>query len=171
MRSGRKGRQPVRRRQCRQRARRHFQLLPAAPAGGAGQSGPTRSSLSRLLRVCMCMQHTFLPRRQIQHDVRIPRCWRSACVVVLPVPLHGLQLDGSAESNKFWWVAWQDKLRDEPLASLQLPILFVRGTRDQFCDDGPWEAVRPRLTSPDVTVHTVEGGDHGLKVKGGKVRC
>ena len=66
--------------------------------------------------------------------------------------------------------ARQDKLRDEPLASLQLPILFVRGTRDQFCDDGPWEEVRPRLTSPDITVHTVEGGDHGLKVKGGKVR-
>ena len=68
-----------------------------------------------------------------------------------------------------WFAARQDELRDEPLASLQLPILFVRGTRDQFCEDGPWEAVRPRLTSPDITVHTVEGGDHGLKVKGGKV--
>ncbi len=47
----------------------------------------------------------------------------------------------------------------------------MRGTRDQFCENGPWQAVRPRLTSPDITVHTVEGGDHGLKVKGGKVSC
>ncbi|KAI8467653.1 MAG: hypothetical protein J3K34DRAFT_31399 [Monoraphidium minutum] len=59
------------------------------------------------------------------------------------------------------------QLRDEPLCSLQLPLLFLRGTSDPFSTPGPWVGVRARLASADVQVVEVEGGDHGLKARGG----
>jgi hypothetical protein len=59
------------------------------------------------------------------------------------------------------------QLRDAPLAELRQPALFVRGTRDPFCTSAPWEALRPRLRSRQVAVHSVDGGDHALAVAGG----
>lgn len=46
----------------------------------------------------------------------------------------------------------QEQLRDEPLCSLRLPLLFLRGGSDPFCAPGPWAAVRARLASADVEV-------------------
>ncbi|KAG2484076.1 hypothetical protein HYH03_017095 [Edaphochlamys debaryana] len=60
------------------------------------------------------------------------------------------------------------ELRDTPLASLSLPLLFVRGSRDEFSTPGPWEDILGRMSSSDLRVHTVEGGDHGLAAPGGR---
>ncbi|EIE27839.1 hypothetical protein COCSUDRAFT_83459 [Coccomyxa subellipsoidea C-169] len=62
----------------------------------------------------------------------------------------------------------QDQLREDPLTSLTAPILFVRGTNDNFCNTKEFESVKARMTSSDVQVHTVETGDHSLKARGGK---
>lgn len=56
------------------------------------------------------------------------------------------------------------QLRDSPLTSLTLPLLFIRGTKDPFCTEAPWKGVSKRLKSDLVQVHSVEDGDHGLKV-------
>ncbi len=45
-----------------------------------------------------------------------------------------------------------DQLRDHPLTALHAPLLFVRGTRDAFCEDAQFQAVRARLSSSNVQV-------------------
>jgi predicted alpha/beta-hydrolase family hydrolase len=46
----------------------------------------------------------------------------------------------------------QESLRDEPLCSLRLPLLFLRGTSDPFSTPEPWEQVHRRLVTADVEV-------------------
>eukprot|EP00887_Chlorella_sp_A99_P007797 scaffold20.g7797.t1 len=55
-----------------------------------------------------------------------------------------------------------EQLRDVPLADLDLPILFVCGTRDAFSSQQPWDALLPRLRSRRWRVHSIEGGNHSL---------
>jgi uncharacterized protein len=55
------------------------------------------------------------------------------------------------------------KLRDEVLRSLRTPILFVQGTRDPLCPLDLFERVRGEMKTRNV-LHTVEGGDHSLRV-------
>jgi uncharacterized protein len=63
-----------------------------------------------------------------------------------------------------------EKLRDDPLTSITLPLLFIRGTKDPFCTEKPWKEVFKRLQSELLEVHSVDGGGHGLEVsqKGGQ---
>lgn len=44
------------------------------------------------------------------------------------------------------------QLRDAPLALLTLPLLLVRGTRDEFSTQEQWEALLPRLQSAMLEV-------------------
>jgi uncharacterized protein len=55
------------------------------------------------------------------------------------------------------------KLRDEVLRALTTPILFVQGTRDALCPLDLLARVRAEMNSPNF-LHTVEGGDHSLRV-------
>jgi predicted alpha/beta-hydrolase family hydrolase len=55
------------------------------------------------------------------------------------------------------------KLRDEILAALTTPILFVQGTRDPLCPLDLLERVRTEMKAPSF-LHIVEGGDHSLRV-------
>ena len=55
------------------------------------------------------------------------------------------------------------KLRDEVLRALNIPILFVQGTRDPLCPADLLERVRPEMKAPN-SLHVVEGGDHSLRV-------
>ncbi|GAB4819382.1 hypothetical protein N2152v2_006428 [Parachlorella kessleri] len=59
----------------------------------------------------------------------------------------------------------EGQLRDSPLTELQLPMLFVRGTKDEFSQQEQWEAVMQRMQSPRLEHYTVEGAGHSL-VKG-----
>jgi hypothetical protein len=68
-------------------------------------------------------------------------------------------------------VVHQDKLRDDPLCSLRLPVLFVRGTNDPFSSADAFQNVHSRMSSGSLQLHTMEGGDHSLKVKGGHDKC
>ena len=55
------------------------------------------------------------------------------------------------------------KLRDEVLRALNIPILFVQGTRDPLCPLDLLERVRSEMKTQNV-LHIVDGGDHSLRV-------
>jgi predicted alpha/beta-hydrolase family hydrolase len=55
-----------------------------------------------------------------------------------------------------------DQMRDAHLVELQLPMLFLSGTRDAFAERGLLEDVVRRLGSRATLVWT-EGGDHSLR--------
>lgn len=46
----------------------------------------------------------------------------------------------------------QEQLRDSPLLDLQQPVLFLRGTRDNFCEEKQFQAILKRMTSAKVNV-------------------
>ncbi len=56
----------------------------------------------------------------------------------------------------------QAELRDAPLCSLSLPVLFIRGSRDEYSTEGPFKSLLERMTSSDVQVHEVSEGGHKL---------
>jgi uncharacterized protein len=62
------------------------------------------------------------------------------------------------------------KLRDEVLHALNTPILFVQGTRDSLCPLDLLERVRNEMNTPNF-LHTVEGGDHSLRVPKGQLKA
>ena len=60
-----------------------------------------------------------------------------------------------------------EKLRDEHLYGLTLPMLFLQGTRDTFALPGELEPVAERV-GPNAHVQRVEGGNHSFEVRGQK---
>lgn len=61
-----------------------------------------------------------------------------------------------------------DRLRTEHFAALEVPCLFVSGTRDAFGSPAELEAATATIPGP-VTHVWLEGGDHGLRGKDGLV--
>src|SRR3954451_6053049 len=60
-----------------------------------------------------------------------------------------------------------EKLRDEHLYGLTLPMLFLQGTRDTFATRELLESVVERI-GPNAALDWQEGGDHSFSVKGSK---
>lgn len=60
-----------------------------------------------------------------------------------------------------------EKIRDEHLYGLRVPMLFLQGTEDAFARWDLLEAVVKKL-GKWATVHKVEGGDHSFRVKGAR---
>lgn len=58
-----------------------------------------------------------------------------------------------------------DRLRDEHLARVKVPMLFLQGTADPFARWDLLEKVAGRLKRR-ATLHPVEGGDHSFRVRG-----
>jgi uncharacterized protein len=56
-----------------------------------------------------------------------------------------------------------DKLRAEHLGRIAVPMLFIEGTRDPFCDLDLLRRVLKKLKAP-TTLHIIEGGDHSFRV-------
>ncbi len=58
----------------------------------------------------------------------------------------------------------KDRLRLEPLRRIDVPSLFVEGTRDPFCD---LDLLRPVMAGLDVpaTLHVVESGGHSFELR------
>jgi predicted alpha/beta-hydrolase family hydrolase len=56
------------------------------------------------------------------------------------------------------------KLRDQVLLELELPILFVQGTRDELCPLDLLADVRARMRAP-TELFVVDEGDHSLEVR------
>jgi len=54
-------------------------------------------------------------------------------------------------------------VRDQVLIDLEVPILFVQGTRDRLCPLDELEGVRARMSAASE-VHVVETGDHSLRI-------
>jgi predicted alpha/beta-hydrolase family hydrolase len=73
--------------------------------------------------------------------------------------LHCLMMVGyalPAETSSTDAGAVQEDVRDEPLTSLQLPLMFVRGTNDPFSTQDPWDKLRPRLTTKHLLVSRMQ---------------
>lgn len=60
-----------------------------------------------------------------------------------------------------------EKMRDEHLYGLTLPMLFLQGTRDPFALPGELEPVAERV-GPNAVVQRIEGGNHSFEVRGNK---
>ncbi|MET4096394.1 alpha/beta family hydrolase [Arthrobacter sp. UYCu712] len=60
-----------------------------------------------------------------------------------------------------------EKIRDEHLYGLTLPMLFLQGTRDPFATPALLEAVVARI-GPTATLQWFEGGGHTFEVAGTK---
>lgn len=61
-----------------------------------------------------------------------------------------------------------DRMRTEHFGRLDLPCLFVSGTRDAFATPAELEEA-VALIPGNVSLHWVEGGDHGLRGRDGPV--
>lgn len=59
-----------------------------------------------------------------------------------------------------------DKIRDAHLYGIEVPMLFLQGTRDPFARTNSLEPVLRKLGARAVYVPT-EGGDHSFRIKGG----
>lgn len=57
-----------------------------------------------------------------------------------------------------------ERIRKAHLSDIEVPMLFVEGTRDPFCPLDTLEAVIEELHAP-TEVAVVEDGDHSLKVR------
>ena len=57
-----------------------------------------------------------------------------------------------------------ERLRNEHLSRIGVPMLFISGTRDAFASGDLLDQTVKEL--PTATIHRLEGADHGLKVKG-----
>jgi predicted alpha/beta-hydrolase family hydrolase len=53
------------------------------------------------------------------------------------------------------------RVRDEHLAAIEVPMLFLQGTKDPFATEAVRDAVVAKL--PSATLHLVEGGGHSLE--------
>ena len=60
-----------------------------------------------------------------------------------------------------------EKLRDEHLYGLTLPMLFLQGTRDPFALPGELEPVAERIGA-NARVDRIEGGNHSFEIRGNK---
>ena len=60
-----------------------------------------------------------------------------------------------------------DRLRDEHLGRIRIPMLWLQGTADPFARWDLLEGVLGRL-GKRVTLHRIEGGDHSFRVRGQK---
>ncbi|MCO4254199.1 alpha/beta hydrolase family protein [Pseudarthrobacter cellobiosi] len=60
-----------------------------------------------------------------------------------------------------------EKLRDEHLYGLTLPMLFLQGTRDTFATPDLLESVVSRI-GPSAVLDWIDGGDHSFAVAGKK---
>jgi len=78
----------------------------------------------------------------------------AAALVLISYPLHP--------------PAKPDRPRTEHLGSLEVPCLFVSGTRDAFGTPDELEAATASIPGP-VTHVWIDGGDHGLRGKDGPV--
>jgi uncharacterized protein len=56
-----------------------------------------------------------------------------------------------------------ERIRKAHLPDIEVPMLFVEGTRDSFCPLETLEEVRTELKAPNE-VAVIDGGDHSLKV-------
>lgn len=84
---------------------------------------------------------------------------RMGCHVALTEPVDALICLGYplAGGGK------RDKLRDQVLLDLRVPVLFVQGTRDRLCPLDLLADVRGRMTARSA-LHIVETGDHSLQI-------
>jgi predicted alpha/beta-hydrolase family hydrolase len=60
-----------------------------------------------------------------------------------------------------------EKIRDEHLYAIDVPMLFLHGTLDSFAEPALLRRVLKKL-GPTAVDHPVEGGDHSFNVRGAK---
>lgn len=58
-----------------------------------------------------------------------------------------------------------ERIRDEHLYRVRVPMLFLQGTADPFATKDLFDAVLEKL-GKRATLHAIEGGDHSFRVRG-----
>lgn len=58
-----------------------------------------------------------------------------------------------------------ERIRDEHLYRVEVPMLFLQGTADPFATKGLFDKVLKKL-GKRATLHAIEGGDHSFRVRG-----
>ncbi len=58
-----------------------------------------------------------------------------------------------------------ERIRDEHLYGIKIPMLFIQGTADPFATEELFKGVLKKL-GKRATLHAVEGGDHSFRVRG-----
>lgn len=59
----------------------------------------------------------------------------------------------------------QNDLRDGDLTALTCPVMIVRGTKDAFSTEPKFSEVMQQMSSKNLKIEQVEGGDHSLSTK------
>ena len=163
-------------------------LILFAHGAGAGPAHPFMQSWSRRLSEIgrtVCFEYPYMRRgrrspdrlpvlleahrealtdAKAEPDERIVLAGKSmgarvGCHLALEEPVvalvcFGYPLQGAGK---------QPKLRDEVLRALEVPILFIQGTRDRLCPLDLLDEVRCRMKAPSE-LFIVEAGDHSLQV-------
>lgn len=57
-----------------------------------------------------------------------------------------------------------ERIRDEHLYRIKVPMLFVSGTKDEFASGDLLDVVVAKL--PSATLHRIEDANHGMRVRG-----
>jgi predicted alpha/beta-hydrolase family hydrolase len=122
----------------------------------AGRKSPDR------LPVLIAAHRAALAQARARHHGPIVLVGKSmggrvGCHVALEEPVAGVVCLGYPLRGQ------RGQLRDEVLAALRIPILFVQGSKDPLCPLDLLERARGRMTAPN-TLHVVEGGNHSLEV-------
>ena len=126
---------------------------PAAVAVGTrGARRSPRRSLARGRRAGRGRREVL--RRPDGARWRWPRGCRRAGLVFLGYPLHP---PGKPE-----------RIRDEHLYGIQVPMLFLEGTGDPFAEPDLLSGRVVKKLGRSATLHQVEGGDHSFNVRGAK---
>jgi len=60
-----------------------------------------------------------------------------------------------------------ERVRDEHLYTIEVPMLFLQGTNDPFATSAVLNPVLKRL-GKRATLHAIEGGGHSFEVRGAK---
>jgi predicted alpha/beta-hydrolase family hydrolase len=93
---------------------------------------------------------------------------RVVCALLAPEAAHPAALAaGALLSYPLVGTAKGDS-RAAALVAVAAPLLLVRGTRDAYTPQPAWDEALASLRSEAHAVHELDGGDHGLKVAGGK---
>jgi predicted alpha/beta-hydrolase family hydrolase len=58
-----------------------------------------------------------------------------------------------------------ERIRDEHLYGIKIPMLFIQGTADPFATDELFKGVLKKL-GKRAALHAVDGGDHSFRVRG-----
>ena len=169
-------------------------LVALGHGAGAGMGSPFMQGIARALRdagvatLLFDFPYMHAGRRSPDPAPALVATWRAVAAAAgertdLPIVVGGKSLGGRIASiavsegmaaHGLVFLGYPlhppgrpDRVRDEHLDRVSVPMLFVQGTRDAFARPDLLAAVLGRL-GDRARIVTVDGGDHSFRVPGGE---